>query len=167
MCVSHTHVLDSQLLNVWTYGHENCRVCSRTRSHDSAIFFRIFRINIFLVTASLVILRSNFAWKLLLSMRLTIWVSGGWQFGSAGPVHYIKIGYGRLSVQLWLRAEPINRDDRLWLPRANWLTTLVIIMHLYWNGHNLFVHQLLGVYLCVRVGGCPVHVGRNTYHCSA
>ena len=22
---------------------------------------------------------------------------------------------------------------------------------LYWNGHNLFVHQLLGVYLCVRV----------------
>ena len=22
---------------------------------------------------------------------------------------------------------------------------------LYWNGHNLFVHQLLGLYLCVRV----------------
>ena len=36
VCVS--HVLDSQLLNGWTYGHENCRVCSRTRSHDSVIF---------------------------------------------------------------------------------------------------------------------------------
>ena len=36
MCVS--HVLDSQLLNGWTYGHENGRVCSRTRSHDSVIF---------------------------------------------------------------------------------------------------------------------------------
>ena len=48
MCVS--HVLDSQLLNGWTCGHENCRVCSRTRSHDSVIFFRIFRINICLVT---------------------------------------------------------------------------------------------------------------------
>ena len=37
VCVS--HVLDSQLLNGWTYGHENCRVCSRTRSHVSVIFF--------------------------------------------------------------------------------------------------------------------------------
>ena len=36
VCVS--HVLDSQLLNGWTYGHENCRVCSRTRSRDSVIF---------------------------------------------------------------------------------------------------------------------------------
>ena len=36
VCVS--HVLDSQLLNGWTYGHENCRVCSCTRSHDSVIF---------------------------------------------------------------------------------------------------------------------------------
>ena len=36
MCVS--HVLDSQLLNGWTYGHENCRVCSRTISYDSVIF---------------------------------------------------------------------------------------------------------------------------------
>ena len=35
VCVS--YVLDSQLLNGWTYGHENCRVCSRTRSHDSVI----------------------------------------------------------------------------------------------------------------------------------
>ena len=24
-------------------------------------------------------------------------------------------------------------------------------MCLYWNGHNLFVHQLLGLYVCVRV----------------
>ena len=40
VCVS--HVLDSQLLNGWTYGHENCRVCSRTRSHDSVIFFVFF-----------------------------------------------------------------------------------------------------------------------------
>ena len=39
-CVS--HVLDSQLLNGWTYGHENCRVCSRARSHDSVIFFVFF-----------------------------------------------------------------------------------------------------------------------------
>ena len=38
MCVCVSHVLDSQLLNGWTYGHENCRVCSRTRSHDSVIF---------------------------------------------------------------------------------------------------------------------------------
>ena len=44
-----SRVLDSQLLNGWTYGHENGRVCSRMRSHDSVIF----RINIFLVTASL------------------------------------------------------------------------------------------------------------------
>ena len=36
VCVS--HVLDSQLLNGWTYGHENCRVCSHTRSHDSVNF---------------------------------------------------------------------------------------------------------------------------------
>ena len=36
MCVS--HVLDSELLNGWIYGHENGRVCSRTRSHDSVIF---------------------------------------------------------------------------------------------------------------------------------
>ena len=40
VCVS--HVLDSQLLNGWTYGHGNCRVCSRTRSHDSVIFFAFF-----------------------------------------------------------------------------------------------------------------------------
>ena len=32
------HVLDSQLLNGWTYGHEICRVCSRTRFHDLVIF---------------------------------------------------------------------------------------------------------------------------------
>ena len=44
VCVCVSHVLDSQLLNGWTYGHENCRVCSRTRSHDSVIFW----INIFL-----------------------------------------------------------------------------------------------------------------------
>ena len=42
MCVCVSHVLDSQLLNGWTYGHENCRVCSRTRSHDSVIFFVFF-----------------------------------------------------------------------------------------------------------------------------
>ena len=85
MCVS--HVLDSQLLNGWTYGHENCRVCSRTRSHDSVIFFRIIRINIFLVTATLVILRLKFAaWKLLLSLRLTIWVSG------ASPLYFDRGG---------------------------------------------------------------------------
>ena len=40
VCVS--HVLESQLLNGWTYGHENCRVCSRTRSHDSVILFAFF-----------------------------------------------------------------------------------------------------------------------------
>ena len=74
VCVS--HVLDSQLLNGWTYGHENCRVCSRTRSHDSVIFFVFFGLIFFYVTASLVILRIKFAWKLLLSLRLTIWVSG-------------------------------------------------------------------------------------------
>ena len=33
-----SHVLDRQLLNGWCHGHENCRVCSRTRSHDSVIF---------------------------------------------------------------------------------------------------------------------------------
>ena len=38
MCVCVSHVLDSQLLNGWTYGHENGRVCSRTRSHYSVIF---------------------------------------------------------------------------------------------------------------------------------
>ena len=41
----------------------------------------------------------------------------------------------------------------------------------YWNGHNLFVHQLLGLYLrgthSLCPGGCPLHVGRNTYHCCA
>ena len=42
MCVCVSHALDSQLLNDWTYGHENCRVCSRTRSHDSVIFFVFF-----------------------------------------------------------------------------------------------------------------------------
>ena len=30
--------------------------------------------------------------------------------------------------------------------------------YFYWNGHNLFVHQLLGLYLCVRVGGWLSHV---------
>ena len=30
-----------------------------------------------------------------------------------------------------------------------WLVVIIII--LYWNGHNLFVHQLLGLYLCIRV----------------
>ena len=33
-----SRVLDSQLLNGWCQGHQNCRVCSRTRSHDSVIF---------------------------------------------------------------------------------------------------------------------------------
>ena len=33
-----SRVADSQLLNGWCHGHENCRVCSRTRSHDSVIF---------------------------------------------------------------------------------------------------------------------------------
>ena len=33
----------------------------------------------------------------------------------------------------------------------------------YWNGHNLIVHQLLGVYLWRYPGGCPVHVGSNNY----
>ena len=42
VCVCVSHVLDSQLLNGWTYGHENCRVCSRTRSHDSVIFSYFF-----------------------------------------------------------------------------------------------------------------------------
>ena len=41
MCVCNTCV-DSQLLNGWKYGHENGRVCSRTRSHDSVIFFVFF-----------------------------------------------------------------------------------------------------------------------------
>ena len=55
MCVGVwvSHVIDSQLLNGWTYDHEKCRVCSRTRSHDSVIF-SYFWINIVLVTASLV-----------------------------------------------------------------------------------------------------------------
>ena len=48
-----SHVLDRQLLNGWCHGHGNCRVCSRTRSHDSVIC-SYFRIHIFLVTASLV-----------------------------------------------------------------------------------------------------------------
>ena len=42
VCVCVSHVLDSLLLNGWTYGHENCRVCSCTRSHDSVIFFVFF-----------------------------------------------------------------------------------------------------------------------------
>ena len=33
-----SHVLDRQLLNGRCHGHENYRVCSRTRSHDSVIF---------------------------------------------------------------------------------------------------------------------------------
>ena len=32
-------MVDRQLLNGRCYGHQNCRVCSRTRSHDSVIFF--------------------------------------------------------------------------------------------------------------------------------
>ena len=31
-------VLTVSVLAAMTYGHENCRVCSRTRSHDSVIF---------------------------------------------------------------------------------------------------------------------------------
>ena len=31
-------VLAVSVLAAMTYGHENCRVCSRTRSHDSVIF---------------------------------------------------------------------------------------------------------------------------------
>ena len=40
---------------------------------------------------------------------------------------------------------------------------------LYWNGHNLFAHQLLGLYLCVRVGGWLSYVTSDviTYHCCA
>ena len=35
-CVS--RVLDRQILNGRCHRHENCRVCSRTHSHDSVIF---------------------------------------------------------------------------------------------------------------------------------
>ena len=33
-----SRVLDRQLLNGSSHGHQNCRVCSRMRSHDSVIF---------------------------------------------------------------------------------------------------------------------------------
>ena len=33
-----SHVVDRQLLNGRCHGHENCRVCSRTRSHERVIF---------------------------------------------------------------------------------------------------------------------------------
>ena len=33
-----SRVLDRQLLNGWCHGHQNCRVCSRTCSHDLVIF---------------------------------------------------------------------------------------------------------------------------------
>ena len=42
-----SRVLDRQLLNGWCHDHENGRVCSRTRSHESVICFRILWINIF------------------------------------------------------------------------------------------------------------------------
>ena len=56
--------------------------------------------------------------RLAVRVEVTAIAAAG-QVGSVGPVHYIKIRDGRLSVQLWRRAEPINRDDRLPLPRAN------------------------------------------------
>ena len=31
-------VLAVSVLAAMTYGHENCRICSRTRSHDAVIF---------------------------------------------------------------------------------------------------------------------------------
>ena len=42
LCIYVSRVLDRQLLNGWCHDHENCRVCSRTRSHDSVIFFWYF-----------------------------------------------------------------------------------------------------------------------------
>ena len=46
VCIYLSRVLDRQLLNGLCHGHENCRVCSRTPSHDSVIF-SYFRIHIF------------------------------------------------------------------------------------------------------------------------
>ena len=34
---------------------------------------------------------------------------------------------------------------------SEYILLIIILGILYWNGHNLFAHQLLGLYLCVRV----------------
>ena len=86
MCVCVSHVLDSQLLNGWTYGHENSRVCSRTRSHDSVIFFVFFG----LIFYGEFKMREN---KLRVNIPATA------ESSRSSGQSIIKIGYGRLSPQ--------------------------------------------------------------------
>ena len=79
--------------------HQNRRLSSHPYSHESGIFFRIFGIHIFKVTASL-----HF-----LSLNACCYAHATVETKHCGSVHYIKIGDGRLrtvasAAGLWGRS---------------------------------------------------------------